>query len=388
MANWKTLALGFAAFAAVGGGIYNVRLKPVSVVVATPEANVEARVFGLGTVEAQVVSRVGFQTAGRIVDLLADQGDVVASGAVLARLDDSSQRARVRKAEVASLQAETAFAKANALKERAEIGYAQRKSVNQRRQSLVDRGAVSRETAEDTQASEEMARADAAIAAVEVSVASAARQDAAAQQNLEQSVLDQHVLRAPFEARVIARQKELGSIANAGEVIFTLVQPASVWVRAFVDEARAGGLAIGQSAWVRLRSQPDALVEAEVVRIDQENDRVTEERRLYVRCRACKPEHQIRYLGEQAEVEIVTQTIPQGLFVPTRALEGYDGRTGRVWTVEGGKLAQRAITIGARLLDGRVQVGEGVPAGAQVVVSMDGAPHEGRAADIAPGAKP
>ena len=103
--------------------------------------------------------------------------------------------------------------------------------------------------------------------------------------------------------RVIARSKELGGIVNAGEAVFTLIAPDSIWVKAYVDEALAGGLNVGQRAFVRLRSEPDRLFETEIVRIDQENDRVTEERRIYVRCRTCNPQHQLRYLGEQAEVE-------------------------------------------------------------------------------------
>ena len=135
-------------------------------------------------------------------------------------------------------------------------------------------------------------------------------------------VESQHELRAPFDARVIARHKELGSIAIAGEPAFTLIVPESIWVRAHVDQALAGGLAIGQRAFVRLRSEAHRLVETEVVRIDQENDRVTEERRVYVRCRDCSPQHQLRVLGEQAEVEIVKRMIPAGLFVPLRLVEG------------------------------------------------------------------
>ena len=86
------------------------------------------------------------------------------------------------------------------------------------------------------------------------------------------------------------------------------------------------------------------MVETEVVRIDQENDRVTEERRVYVRCRDCSPQHQLRVLGEQAEVEIVKRTIPAGLFVPLRLVEGYDGRSGMVWTLENGRLASSACS--------------------------------------------
>jgi HlyD family secretion protein len=388
MMGWKSLTLAVVVAIGVGGFVYAQRFSALEVQVAQAESNVELRVFGVGTVEAQTLSRVGFQIQGRIVEVAADQGELVAAGRVLARLDDAAQLARVRKAEVAGLQAETLLTKATAQKERAEVAYAQRKSVNLRRQSLVDRGAVSKETAEDTQAAEEIGRADAAIAAAEVSVARAAGEDAAAQLRLEKSLLDQHTLRAPFDARVIARLKELGSIVNVGEPVFTLIDPASIWVRAFIDEGRSGALQIGQTAWVRLRSEPERLVEAEVVRIDQENDRVTEERRIYVRCRACKPEHQIRFLGEQAEVEVVTGVAPQAVLVPARAVDGFDGKAGSVWTVEDGRLIRRGVTFGNRLLDGRLEIRGGLPEGARVVVSDVARAREGRAARIATGSAP
>lgn len=385
MISWKSaLAAGFLAVA-IGAFVYVQRFSPLDVQVAETETNVEMRVFGVGAVEAQTLSRVGFQIQGRVVEVTADQGDLVEAGRVLARLDDASQAARVRKAEVAGLQAETLLTKSTAQKQRADIAYAQRKSVNMRRQSLVDRGAVSKETAEDTQAAEEIGRADAAIAAAEVSVARAAGEDAAAQLRLEKSQLDQHTLRAPFNARVIARLKELGSIANAGEAVFTIIDPASIWVRAFIDEGRSGAIKLGQTAWVRLRSEPNQLVEAEVVRIDQENDRVTEERRIYVRCRACRPEHQIRYLGEQAEVEVVTSVAPRAVLVPARNVEEFDGKTGRVWTVEDDLLVRRRLEFGNRQIDGRLEVRAGLPSGASVVVSDVKSAREGRAVRVTNG---
>lgn len=385
MIGWKGLLATGVIVVAAGSFVYAQRFSALDVTVAELETNVPVRVFGVGSVEAQTLSRVGFQLQGRIVEVNADQGDSVEAGRILARLDAAAQSARVSKAEVAGLQAETLLAKASAQKERADVAYAQRKSVNQRRQSLVDRGAVSKETAEDAQAAEEIGRADAAIAAAEVNVARAAREDAAAQLRLETAVLDQHVLRAPFAARVIARLKEVGSIANLGEPVFTLIDPASIWVRAFVDEGRAGSLRIGQTAHVRLRSEPDRLVEAEVVRIDQENDRITEERRVYVRCRACTPEHQLRFMGEQAEVEIITHVLPNGVFVPSRLVDAFDGNSGIIWTIEAGRLVKRRVELGARLLDGRLEVRSGVPAGARVVVSSLSNAREGRPARIISG---
>jgi HlyD family secretion protein len=350
-----------AVLAALSGGYYWRFAREIPVRVAILEQNVEVRVFGIGTIEAQIVSKIGFQIAGRVVAIEADQGDLVKSGAVLAKLDDEAQRAKLRKSEAAQRQAAANLAKTQAQRERAEITYQQKKNVNARRQTLASRGSVSQEAAEDAQAAEEIALGDAKVIEADTRVAAVQQDDANSQRKIDAVVLAQHELRAPFDARVIGRQKELGGIAGAGEAVFTLVAPDSIWVKAYVDEALAGGLNIGQHAIVRLRSEPESRFETEIVRIDQENDRLTEERRVYVRCRVCGSQHQLRYLGEQAEIEIVKKVIPSGLFVPLKFVEGYDGRAGAVWTLEGGLLARRRIQLGERLLDGRVQITSELP---------------------------
>jgi HlyD family secretion protein len=267
-----------------------------------------------------------------------------------------------------------------ALRDRAKVSYQQKKSVSSRRQSLVGRGSVSQEAAEDALAAEEIAQSELNVAEADATVAAVLQDDASAQRQIDAVLLSQHELRAPFDARVIARHKELGSVTNPGEPVFTLIVPSSIWVRAYVDEALAGGLDVGQTAYVRLRSEAETAVEAEIVRIDQESDRVTEERRIYVRCRACRPEHLIRYLGEQAEAEIVKKIVPSGRFIPMRLVEGYDGRSGVVWVIEAGRLAKRRVPLGERLLDGRIQIAADVPAATQIVIEDRSDLQEGRAA--------
>jgi len=379
MSRLLKLAIGLAAVLLVAGGGYYWRFAhEISVRVAAPEQNVEVRVFGIGTIEAQVVSKVGFQIAGKVIAIEADQGDFVKAGALLAKLDDDAQRAKVKKSEAAQRQAAANLAKTQAQRERAEITYQQKKSVNVRRQTLVSRGSVSQEAAEDAQAAEEIALGDAKVIEADTKLAAVQQDDASSQRMIDAVVLAQHELRAPFDARVIARNKELGGIASAGENVFTLIAPDSIWVKAYVDEALAGGLAVGQHAFVRVRSETDRLVETEVVRIDQENDRLTEERRVYVRCRVCNPQHQLRYLGEQAEVEIVKKVIPSGLFVPLKFVEGYDGRSGVVWVLHDGRLAKRRVEIGERLLDGRIQISSELQG--QLVIDERTDLREGRAA--------
>ena len=75
-----------------------------------------------------------------------------------------------------------------------------------------------------------------------------------------------------------------------------------------------------------------------------------------MRCRACGPQHQLRFLGEQAEIEIVKKVIPSGLFVPLGSVAAYDGRSGTVWLLQDGRLARRRVELGERLIDGRVQI--------------------------------
>ena len=381
------------AIAIVSGGLlaaafYWHSAREIAVETLTVQRDVEVRVFGIGTVEAQIVSKIGFQIAGRVIVIEADQGDQVKAGALLAKLDDAAQRSKLMKSEVAMRQAAANLIRAQAQGERARAAYQQKKTVNARRQTLLTRGSVAQEGADDAQASEDIARSDLRVVEADAAIAAVLQDDAAAQRTIDAVLVDQHELRAPFDGRVIARHKELGGVANSGEAVFTLIAGESIWVRAYVDESLTGGLRVGQTAFVKLRSEADRAVEAEIVRIDQENDRVTEERRVYVRCRACSPQHQLRYLGEQAEVEIVKTIIASGRFIPLKFVEAFEGQAGIIWVLENGRLAKRRVQLGERLLDGRIQIASALPETVAVVADSRGDLREGRAARPAKAREP
>ncbi|CAA7626113.1 efflux RND transporter periplasmic adaptor subunit [Magnetospirillum sp. SS-4] len=352
-----------------GGGL--------TVEVAAMASDVPVRVYGLGTIEAKVSSKLGFAVGGTLVELLADAGDAVPRGAVLARLDDAEQKARAAaaralydKAMAQSVGARAAVAKAAATRD-------QKEKVSLRRKSLVASGTVSEETFGDARAAAIGAGADAQAANAEVALALATLADARAQLELNEVLLARHALTAPYDGRIALRSRELGSVVGPGEAVFTLFDPASVWVLAYVDETLAGGVRLGQTAEVRLRSAPAARFAGTVVRIDVESDRVTEERRVYVACRDC-PQH----LGEQAEVVIDTARLDKALLVPMAAIDEFDGRQGMVWTVEDGRLARRRISFGHRTLDGRFEVAGDLPDGARVVTRVLAGFKEGRAARV------
>lgn len=373
------LALVGLAVAAAGAGLLWVRNAPLTVPVVRPETDFAVKVFGLGTVEARVLSRTGFKIAGTLDALNADHGDTVAAGRLLATIDASEQQARVAKARAQVASAEATVAVAEAAARKAEALHRQRVQTNRRRQSLLERQSVSQEAAEESQANEAIAGTDLLVAQSEIAAARAKLDDARAQLVSDLAVLGQHKLKAPFDALVVSRAKELGAVVGAGETLFTLVAPETVWILAYVDEARSGGIAVGQPAEVRLRSLPQRLFHGTVARVGLESDRVNEERRVYVTCIDCPPDF---HLGEQAEVFVTKAVLPRALMIPEKAIERFDGATGVVWIVRDGRLARVRVQLGDRSHDGRVALRDGLPDGARVAAVVDSGFREGRSATI------
>lgn len=285
--KWKiaTATAVLAAMAAAGIWLYQNRTLTVAVV--QPEHDIAIKIFGLGTVDARVQSKIGFKVSGTLTELRADHGNYVTVGQLLARIDAAEQKARVAKAHAQVLSAEAAVRVAEAAAHKATVLATQRGRVSERRQALLARQSVSQEAAEDAQLNEGIAKADMLLTASEIEVAKAKLDDARAQHEWESVILNQHELRAPFDGIVVSRSKELGSVLVAGEALFTLVDPQTVWMLAYVDETRAGEIEVGQPVEIRLRSLPQQTFTGRVVRVGIESDRVNEERRVYVGCENC-----------------------------------------------------------------------------------------------------
>jgi HlyD family secretion protein len=369
----------------VAAGAWNLFLRPVSVQVAQAASDVPVQVFGLGTVEARVTSQVGFKIAGVLVDLRADVGDRVAKGAVLARFDDGEQRAQVARANAAVQQAEANLQRATASVEKASANYTNASNISERRQKLVQSNTTSVEAAQTAQTAKDAALADLNLAKSDVLVAKAAIADARAQLQLQTATLDFHTLAAPYDAMVTARLKELGSALTAGQPVFTLIDPRTVWVLAYIDESKAGEIRVGEPAEIVLRSRPHERLKGKVARIQPESDRVNEERKIEIAFDQIPADFN---LGEQAEVYITTVHLTQPLLVPEAAIIGLGKNQGTVWTVEQGRLQQHKVTLGHRLLDGRYEVASGVPKGAAVVTRLVSGLRLGRAAKIVGGQGP
>lgn len=379
---YRFLSVTLIAVVLAGIGYQLISRRPLPVQVVGVENDVPVQVFGLGTVEARILSRVGFEVGGVLSEIEVDHGDRVRQGDVLARLHSAEQQAHVDKANANLAQAEAALQKNEAALVRGRAILKQRQQTNRRQQTLVKEKATSQEAVDEAQMNAAVAVAEVSVAESEVAVTHAALQDAHAQLMLETTKLDQYTLYAPYDAVVVKRHKELGAVLKPGETMFTLVDPDSVWTLAYVDESRAGQVQLTQAVEVRLRSRPNEPFQAQVERIDIESDRVSEERRVYVKCDQCLVDF---HLGEQAEVFITVATLSSALLVPETAVDLYDGHEGSVWTIEQGVLQRRKLEFGQRTLDGRLEVVSGLGQDARVLSRWPPGLRAGRRARIVAG---
>lgn len=323
--------------------------------------------FGIGTISAQRTYVVGPTVAGRVKRVLADVGEKVAAGQLLAEMEPVDLDARVAAAEAAISRANAAVATAQAQLRDASSRQALAASELRRNIDLGNKGFVSASIVESRR--QQLDSADAQLAAAE-SVLSSARLDIVrleAERGAAQQQRGNIRLVSPVSGLVTAREAEPGSTVVAGQAVLRLADPASLRVRVRLDQGRSAGLREGLPAQVTLRSRPDEPLAGRVSRIDPLSDSVTEERIADVLFDVLPSGLSI---GDMAEVTVQLPPLRNVAIVPNAALRQRAGRSG-VWLQDGAKLRFAPVKTGARSLDGKVQVLEGLDAGNVIVLHSE-----------------
>ena len=94
----RTWILGAVALVGLAAAGWFLTERPLTVTVVVAETGVPLRLYGLGSVEARILSRVGFEVGAALVSVSADAGDAVKAGQELAVLHPAEQKARVARA--------------------------------------------------------------------------------------------------------------------------------------------------------------------------------------------------------------------------------------------------------------------------------------------------
>ncbi|WP_341769840.1 MULTISPECIES: efflux RND transporter periplasmic adaptor subunit [Agrobacterium] len=147
-----------------------------------------------GEVRARVQTDLAFRTAGKIVERLVDVGSHVQNGDVIARIDDTQQRADVVSAEANLLSAQATL-------RQKELAY-------RRYEALVETSTVAQQTLD--QATEDLAVARGTSESAEASLAIAREE------------LSHTELKAEANGTITARNIEVGQVVSAAQPSFTL----------------------------------------------------------------------------------------------------------------------------------------------------------------------
>jgi HlyD family secretion protein len=180
-----------------------------------------------GNIEGNEV-RISFRVAGLIEELIADEGWVLKTGDVLARLDKSPLM-RQRDEAAASLKL-------------AQSQYELDKLDYVRAENLYREGAISAQQrdAAKTKADNDKADIDRLTAALEL-----------AQLNLEWGDLT-----SPLNGYITVKSALQGENVLIGAPVFTAIDLNDIWVSAYIDEKDLGRIKLNQKAIVKIDSYP------------------------------------------------------------------------------------------------------------------------------------
>ncbi|MCM2265486.1 MAG: efflux RND transporter periplasmic adaptor subunit [Desulfuromonadales bacterium] len=239
-------------------------------------------------------AEVSFRIAGHVRERLVKEGERVARGSVVARLEsaDLEHEVALRQAEVAvaratlaELQAgyrpeEVAQARAALAQAKAELTRAE--SDWHRQQALFAQGAVSARETEALQASFEVARGrveetgqnlarlENGFRQEEIDQARARLQQAEESLALARTRLGYAELAAPLGGVVLSENVEPGEFVAAGTPVVTIGELDPVWLRAYINETDLGRVKLGQTARVTTDTYPGKGYQGKVTFIAQD----------------------------------------------------------------------------------------------------------------------
>ncbi len=336
-------------------------VEPPTVTVATAaQREFVDRLFVSGTLVAREEALVAARVDGlAIVELDAEDGDTVAVGQVLARLDRSQLDAQLAQNDAATARADAAIAQAQSQIEQfeAQLGLATDDSDRAHR---LGGQVMAAATIEQREVAVRTAGAQLAAAKNGLALARADRKSREAERQELLVRIARTEVKAPVAGLVSRRTARLGAtVSSVGEPLFRIIKDGAVDLEADVPEQSLARLAVGMPAKLRL---PGVADEADgVVRlVSEEVDKASRTGKARIALAAGAPAR----VGSFVSGEIAIAR-GQGVGVPASAVQR-DGDGARVLVVRDGMVELRRVSAGIAEGDA-LEILSGVAAGERVV---------------------
>lgn len=280
---------------AASGQITNVRLLPVATQEIGRADSYQVREFYTGRVEARQIVNLAFERAGKVAEILVDEGDVVNQNAVIARLD------------TALLEASRDQTAASVQRILTQVELAQ--LTTKRQKGLFEQGHSSEQRYDDARLNLQSLQAQlletqAVLQSINI--------------NIEKSTLV-----APFDAQVGSRNADTGSVRDAGMAIVTLLETSNQQARISLPTKRMAVLKQLETVQLSYQGQQ---VAAQIASVRADVNQATRTQDVLLNIQSATP---IAF-GELVELELVDNRYHTGYWVPVEAL--VEGKKG-LWNV-------------------------------------------------------
>jgi len=316
-----------------------------------------------GYVTARRIATVSSKITGKVKEVFIEEGQRVAEGEILARLDpvDAEAQRELSQSQLASAQSQLAEAQA-------QLKLAERNLARQRElaaQKLVAASAL------DSAIAERDSRA--------ARLLSLQRSVRVSRDQLEIARLGQEntVIRAPFAGVIVTKSAQPGEMISpisggGGSIrtgIGTLVDMDSLEVQVDVNEAYIGRVQPKMPVEAVLNAYPEWKIPGEVIAIIPTADRSKATVKVRIALRSKDP----RIVPDMGVRVSFLESIkagapkPTGVWVPTRAVVTQDGNSA-VFVVQGDKVERIAVTAG-EVRDVDQMIATGLKGGETVVLS-------------------
>jgi len=288
--------------------------------VTTERAPISARHERPGTLRLRRLVRLYSQEEGRVTELALFEGDRVAQGAVLVRLEDDLLRAELDKARATR---------------------AQEVMDVERLEGLIERRAAS---------DDELAQARTTLAIAD------------AELRVLQTRLNYTRISAPFAGVITERLVEPGDFVTKNTHLLTLADPASMIAEAYVSELVLPHVAVGDPVQIRIDALGGRRFAGSILRIHPTLSETSRQAKVEVQFEQIPDGARA---GQFIRAELATAAVPR-LLIPFRALrQDRDGQF--VWNINGeGKAAKRPVQSGLRIADA-IEILGGLEPGEQVI---------------------
>jgi RND family efflux transporter MFP subunit len=260
----KNTTMFIAAAALMASGCAAPAPPPVSMAAPMPVAIGRAAITDVaesfeagGVVRARLTAMIASRVMAPVTTVHVRPGDRVRQGAPLVTLDARELTANAARAAAALMEAIESVRASESDVRAADAGLRLARAGYDRVKTLHDSRSATPQELDDATSALAGAEAHLSSAQARASAAAAARTAADAARHAADVSASYAVLSAPFDGSVTERFVDPGTLASPGTPLVVIEDPSALRLEVQLDEARAGGVFVGEPIEASIDTTPD-----------------------------------------------------------------------------------------------------------------------------------